>query len=52
MEDGQERMEGFGPDVPAALGDLVQRMRAEQVTAWAPKWAKQYREGGVLKAAC
>ena len=44
---GGERVEGFGADVPAALEDLVQRIRTGDVRVWAPRWAKQSREGEV-----
>ena len=48
----QEGVGGFGDDVPAALADLVQRIRSEDTTIWVPHPAKQFREGGVLKCAC
>jgi hypothetical protein len=50
--DLQEGVGGYGDDVPAALTDLVSRIRSEETTTWVPRPAKQFREDGVLKCAC
>jgi len=47
-----ERVEAFGPDVPAALEALAERIRIEGVKLRAPAWAQQYRDGETLKAVC
>jgi hypothetical protein len=52
IQDPEGNLEGYGADVPAALEDLLRRIRAEGVKVWAPAWATQYRDGGRLKAVC
>jgi hypothetical protein len=51
-DDLQAGVSGFGDDVPSALIDLVNRIRAEETTIWVPQSAKQFLEDGVLKCAC
>jgi hypothetical protein len=51
--DLQEGAAGFGETVPEALADLVKTIQADSdTTIWVPHPAKQFREGGVLKAQC
>ena len=51
-DDLQAGVGGFGEDVPAALIDLVNRIRSEETAIWVPRPAKQFIEDGVVKCAC
>jgi hypothetical protein len=43
---------GFGMTVPEALRNLAATIEEQAITVWVRRPATQYREQGVLKAAC
>lgn len=45
--DLQERIGGFGDDVPSALMDLANEIRSKEATIWVPHQGKQFRENVV-----